>query len=232
MSKAVGYTRLSQQSDTSIKRQKRHIREYAEEHALDLSRIYDDGESSSGFSAEREQYQRLRSRIETAEIGAVIINDKRRLARDIDEVMRLIPDLRTTGTELHTYEDGQLDLSDPMRAAIEILQAAAAHEEKMKEIQRAIDAVEERLSDPETDHGRPRFGMEYDSDGRQQVPGENFDEVSEILDRRDRGDSYREIAKDVSASRETVRKVCSRQEWYEARGNLSSHPTVHEEPQG
>lgn len=232
MTDAVGYTRLSQQSDTSIDRQKRHIREYAEQHGLDLGRIYDDGESSSGFSAEREEYQTLRQRIQASEIGAVVINDKRRLARDIDEVMRLIPDLRTTDTELHTYEDGQLDLSDPMRAAIEILQAAAAHEEKMKEIQRAIDAVEERLSDPETDHGRPRFGMRYDSDGRQQVPGENFDEVADILDRRGEGESFREIAKHVTASRETVRKVCSRREWYEARGNLSSRPTVHEEPQG
>lgn len=214
----AGYTRLSQQSDTSIERQKRHIREYAEEHDLDLELIYDDGESSSGFETEsREQYQQLRRRIQDGELDAVILNDKRRLARDIDEVMRLIPDLRTTDTELHTYEDGPLDLSDPMRAAIEILQAAAAHEEKLKEIRRAIAAVDERVEDPDIDHGRPRFGMTYDDAGVRQVPGEDFEQVEEILRRREQGESYRAIAEDVTASRETVRKVWGRREWYRER---------------
>jgi DNA invertase Pin-like site-specific DNA recombinase len=216
--RTVGYTRLSQKSDTSIDRQKRHIREYADEQALELQRIYDDGESSSGFDTEsREEYQKLRRRIETGDFDAVVLNDKRRLARDIDEVMRLIPDLRTTKTELHTYEDGLLDLSDPMRAAIEILQAAAAHEEKLKEIRRAIEAVDERVSDPDVDHGRPRFGMTYDESKKRQVPGEHFEDVKDIL--RLRGDRvpYRHIAEQVRASRETVRKVWERREWYRER---------------
>lgn len=215
MSEAIGYTRLSQQSDTSIERQQRHIREYAEEHGLDLDYIYNDGERSSGFeTATREQYQRLRRRIEATDVSAVIVNDKRRLARDVDEVMRLIPDLRTNDVELHTYEDGPLDLSDPMRAAIEILQAAAAHEEKMKEIKRAIEAVDERVSDPDVDHGRPRFGMQYDGAGKRQVPGEDWDEVMEILRLRRAGESFRSIAEQVTPTHETVRRVCDRSAWY------------------
>ena len=222
---AAGYTRLSQQSDTSISRQKRHIREYAEDHGLELDQIYDDGESSSGFETEsRDQYQGLRRRIEDGELDAVVLNDKRRLARDIDEVMRLIPDLRTTNTELHTYEDGALDLSDPMRAAIEILQAAAAHEEKLKEIRRAIEAVNERVENPDIDHGRPRFGMSYDDSGTRQVPGDRFDEVETILQRREDGETYRAIAEDVDASRETVRKVWERRKWYRERQAEKQRP--------
>lgn len=57
MSSAIGYTRLSRDSDTSIDRQKRHIREYADKNGLLLDHIYDDGERSSGFDESRQEYQ-------------------------------------------------------------------------------------------------------------------------------------------------------------------------------
>ena len=57
---AIGYTRLSQQSDTSIERQRSHIEEYADERGWHLATVYDDGERASGFDSNREQYQRLR----------------------------------------------------------------------------------------------------------------------------------------------------------------------------
>lgn len=164
MPNAIGYTRLSQDSDTSIDRQKDNIRAYADEHGFDLERIYDDGERSSGFETEsREEYQRVRERVANGEIDAVIVNDKRRLARDIDEVMRLIPDLRTNEVELHTHQDGRLDLSDPMKAAIEIMQAAAAYEEKLEEIRKAIAAFEERKANG-CYQGSPPFGLRFADD--------------------------------------------------------------------
>jgi len=54
----------------------------------------------------REEYQKARSRVQSGEIDAVVINDKRRLARDFDETMRLILDLREYGVEAHTFEEG------------------------------------------------------------------------------------------------------------------------------
>lgn len=220
MSRADGYTRLSQQSDTSIKRQKRHIEAYANEHGYALQTIHDDGEQSSGFDTERQEYQRLRDRIEAGVIDAVIVNDKRRLARDIDEVMRLIPELRTNDVELHTYQDGELDLSDPMKAAIEILQAAAAHEEKMQEIEKAIEAIEEKQERGD-DLGRPRFGMEYDeSDPPQQVPGDDFETVLEILRMKTKGASYNDIESELGVPSSTAQQVVDRREWYVRRSKL------------
>lgn len=210
---AVGYTRLSQTSDTSIDRQMHHIREYADEHGLELDRIYNDGEEASGFDTDREQYQRLRERVVSGEVDAIVVNDKRRLARDVDEVMRLVPDLRQSSVELHTYQDGQLDLSDPMRAAIEILMAAAAHEEKMEEIEKAVEAIEEK-KDAGHDLGRPRFGMTYNDDGSRQVPGDEFDTVLEILRLRSDGATYQEIAEQVGVSVGTAHNVVDRREWY------------------
>jgi len=63
MSKAIRYTRLSQDSDTSIDWQKRHTREYADENSVFLEGIYDDGEQSSGFDESREEFQEVRDRI-------------------------------------------------------------------------------------------------------------------------------------------------------------------------
>jgi len=73
---------------------------------MSLERIYDDGERTSGWDESREEYQKARSRVQSGEIDAVVINDKRRLARDFDETMRLILDLREYGVEAHTFEEG------------------------------------------------------------------------------------------------------------------------------
>lgn len=218
---AIGYTRLSQDSDTSIERQKRHIREYADEHALNVEEIYDDGEQSSGFDDEREQYTRLKKRLRNDDrVTALVLNDKRRIARDIDEVMRLIPDLRQHDIELHTYQDGRLDLSDPMHAAIEILQAAAAHKEKLEEIEKSIQSVNERLNRG-YDHGPPRFGMEYRPDGKYQQPADDFDRVREIWSLRERGKSYHEIAESLGISSKTAYNVVNNREWYERRVEMA-----------
>lgn len=218
---AVGYTRLSQESDTSIERQKRHIRAYADEHGLTLQRIYDDGERASGFETEsREEYQQLRERVRSGEVGVVIVNDKRRLARDFDETMRLVLDARQEDVEIHTYQDGQLDVSDPMQAAVEVLQAASEHESKLKEIERAREAVQERI-DRGYDHGRPRFGMTYNEDKTKQVPGEDFDKVMEILRLRREGATYAEIADELDGvSSSTAQRVVDRSEWYIERTKL------------
>ena len=211
---AAGYARLSQESDTSIQRQRRNIREYCEEHGFDLAELDDDGEQASGFDAERPRYQELVEGVRAGAYDVVVLNDKRRIARDVDEVMRLVPDFRESGTELHTVRDGPLDLEDPLTAAIEIVSAAAAHEEKMEEIEKSIEAIREKQERGD-DLGRPRFGMRYDdSVPPRQVPGERFDDVLEILRMRARDNSYREIAEALDVSTATAKRVVDRREWY------------------
>lgn len=64
MGDVLGYTRLSQESDTSIDRQKRHIREYVDNQGMSLDRIYDDGERTSGWNESREEYQQVREQVQ------------------------------------------------------------------------------------------------------------------------------------------------------------------------
>lgn len=208
---AVGYTRLSQESDTSIPRQKRKIREYCDEHGLDLETILDDGQRTSGFDTDRDGYQELKDRIE--DVDAVVVHDKTRIGRDFDERMRFVLDLREHDVELHAARRGQVDLSDPTNAAVESIHAAKDDEGKREEIEKAREAVEERL-EAGYDHGRPRFGMTYDEDGRYQVPGEDFDAVVEILRRREKGDGFAEITDDLDVSERTARRVVEREAWY------------------
>jgi len=218
---AAGYVRLSQESDTSIDRQRKNIREYCDEHGLQLTQVYDDGQMASGFDSERPEYQYLVEALRAGEYDVVVLNDKRRIARDVDEVMRLVPDFRETGTELHTARDGALDLEDPLRAAIEIVSAAAAHEEKMEEIEKAVEAIREKQERGD-DLGRPRFGMSYDdSDPPQQVPGDRFDDVLEILRLQSRGRSYSEISEEVGVPKSTISNVINRREWYVDRSKLA-----------
>lgn len=215
MSSAVGYTRLSQESDTSIDRQKRHIRAYADENGLTLEAIYDDGERSSGFDESREEYQRVRERVQSGEIAAVIVNDKRRLARDFDETMRLVLDLRENDVEAHTYQEGRLDLSDPVQAAVEVLQAASEHEAKKKEIERAREAVQERIENG-YDHGRPPIGFQFDDAGERWVPNREgrFGDVVEAIRMVEDGATYRDVEEELGIAPSTMSGVMDRRDRY------------------
>lgn len=215
MSSAIGYTRLSQESDTSIDRQKRHIRAYVDENGFTLEVIYDDGERSSGFDESREEYQRVRERVQSGEIAAVIVNDKRRLARDFDETMRLVLDLREHDVEAHTFQEGQLDLSDPVQAAVEVLQAASEHEAKKKEIERAREAVQERIENG-YDHGRPPIGFQFDDAGERWVPDREgrFTDVVKAIRMVDDGATYRDVQEELGIAPSTMSGVMKRRERY------------------
>jgi len=215
MAEVIGYTRLSQDSDTSIERQKRHIHEYADENGLSLSKIYDDGERTSGWDESREEYQQLRSRVQSGRVAAIIINDKRRLARDFDETMRLVLDLREYGVEAHTFEEGELDLSDPVQAAVEVLQAASEHEAKKKEIERAREAVQERIENG-YDHGRPPIGFRFDDEGEKWVPDRSgqFEDVVKAIRMVERGKTYRDVEAELDIPTSTMTGVMSRRNRY------------------
>jgi len=216
MTEAWGYTRLSQTSDTSIDRQKRHIVSYTDEHGFTLAGILDDGERSSGFDAAREKYQELRKLVSDGDLDAIVVNDKKRLARDFDETMRLILDCREQDVEIHTHRDGQLDISDPMNASIEVLRAASDHEAKLEEIEKAKEAVRERV-DNGCYHGTPPFGLRFAEDKcHLEKAEEQFDQLETILERREDGDRVVDVAEDVGVSTATVSRATSRGiEWYE-----------------
>jgi len=214
VTRAVGYTRLSQTSDTSIPNQKENIRAYAREQGWELVDILDEGDRSSGFAIdELPEWQKLKQRVVDGAVDVVVVNAKRRIARDENEVMRFIADLRSNNVDLHTHQSGQVSLEEPMQAAIEILRASTAAEEKRKEIERSKEAIAKKQKRGD-DLGRPRFGMTYSDDGTKQVPGERFEDVIEIIQLKNRGLTYAEISEKTDVPTSTISRVVNRAEWY------------------
>lgn len=217
--KAVGYTRLSQDSDTSIDRQKAAIWEYCDTHGLELTAIRDDGKFSSGFDNDRTEYQSVKRLVDEQAVGAVVVYDKTRIGRDFDERMQFVLDLRRTDTELHSARRGVIDLSDPTDAAVESIHAAKDDEAKREEIEKSKEAVEERL-EAGYDHGRPPFGLQFDDAGEYWVPGDRFDDVLEVLRLRNAGHTYEEIADEVGVGAGTAHRIVDRREFYVKRERL------------
>lgn len=218
---AWGYVRLSQTGrEASLDEQKKSIREYARDHDLALQTTRNDGDRTSGFDTDREEYQLVREKIRAGEIDAVIVRDRARLSRDFDDRLQLIQEFRASGVEWHVVESGgRLHLEDVQRAGMEAIHAMMDHTKKMIEIERARDAVAERM-DSDFDHGRPRFGMTYDEAGEYQVPGEDFEVVRRIFAKDDKGEMPKEIAADLPVSKSTVERVLERREWYLERAAL------------
>ena len=214
MTSAIGYTRLSQDSDTSIARQKRHIREYCDEHGLDLETIYDDGEFSSGFNIERSEYQNVRDAINEERVDAIVVDKKNRIGRDFDERMRFVLALREHDVQLHSWNRGLIDLSDPTDAAVESVHAAKDDESKRQEIEDAKEATRERI-EAGYDHGQPPFGLQFDEDGHYWVPGENYYRALRVIAARDQGWSLREIESELDVPRSTASRIAERREKYE-----------------
>ena len=213
MTDALGYTRLSQRSDVSIDRQKKLIRDYCAEHGLDLVDIYDDGQRSSGFDDDRPAYNDMMERVRAGEVDAVVVRDRTRLGRDKHLRMEHFSRMARLGVELHTVEDGHIDPEDPTALLREAMYAQQHDESKREEIKKAKAETRRRIEN-DYDHGRPRFGMIYNDEGKYQVPGEEFDTVLEVLRARSAGKTYREIQDEIGVSKSTAQKIVSRREWY------------------
>lgn len=96
---AVGYVRLSQQSDRSIDVQHEDIEDYCTREGLSLGEIYNEGEGAFGYDNDRVRYSEMLADIRDSDVAAVVVRDLSRLSRDRRERLRLLLDLDTTGVE-------------------------------------------------------------------------------------------------------------------------------------
>jgi len=212
-----GYVRLSQDGrEGTLDEQKRQIREYANDHGFELQTTRNEGRNTSGFNADRDEYQLLREKIRSEEINGVITRDRARMSRDFDDRVSLIVDLRTSGVEWHVIETGgRLGLDDVQTAAMEMMHAAMDHIKKKMEIQRSVKATEERI-EKGLPMGLPPIGLQYGPHKEQWVPDDNFEAALRALELRDDGHTYREIASKVDAvSKDQVGTILDRREEYE-----------------
>ncbi len=209
---AVGYLRLSQDGK-SLERQRRDVKEYAGQNDIDLVEMYNEGKRSSGFDADRPEYQALLEHV-GGDIGAVVVPNLSRLSRDRKERLRLLLDLDDAGVELHSHELGRaVDLDDDWELVQQSIKATTDDVEKRKEIKRAKRATQERVENG-FDHGRPPFGLQFDCDGKYWVPGDDFEDAVEIIGLRKDSVSWRDIARKTGVAKDTARRVWDRKDRY------------------
>ena len=219
---AWGYVRLSQSGrETSLAEQKKSIRDYAADYEeLQLETTRNDGDRTSGFNAEREQYQLLREQIRTGGLDAVIVRDRARLSRDFDDRVRLLSEFRTNGVEWHVIEaGGRLHVEDVQNAGIECLHAMMDHVKKQIEIERAREAVQERI-DSGHDHGRPPIGFRFDDAGERWVPDREgrFKDVVEAIRMVEHGATYADVQEELGIAPSTMSGVMKRRGRYLSEG--------------
>lgn len=226
MSKALAWIRKSKgdESDVGLEEQRETVLALADEladevEALDLgvhtgfsSMTRDD---PAGLLDQNERVQQRVEQLEGGEYSHLVAYDDRRVCRD--EYFSVIQYAANKGDAEIVYvgDVNTDDLTFDLKRRIE-------RDTKEEEIQKSRRAVERRLESG-YDHGRPRFGMTYDSDGRYQVPGENFETVLNIFRHDRNGKSRREIADLVDVPLGTVQNVLDRREWYVEREEMAEN---------
>lgn len=214
---ALGYTRLSQQGK-SIPEQQAMIREYCDRHGFELDAIYNDGQLSSGYTAEREEYQQLLDRLEDGDADHVVVRKLARLSRDRKHRMKLLLELDEADVDVHAVNRGErnpIDLDEPWALTREAGQADADDVEKRWEAEMGKEEAEKRQSEG-LPMGRAPIGLEYGPDGTRLVPGEQYEAALEVLELLDDGRSYRAIANEVDAmSKDQVATIRERRDEYE-----------------
>ena len=213
--KAVGYTRLSQESDTSIDSQRDDIQDYCRKEDLELDNIFNEGEKESGYDGDREKYQSMLEYLDFKDVDAVVVRDLSRLSRDRKERVRLLLDLDDRGVELHSVERGEVDISEPWTLTIETIKATSDDVEKRKEIERSQREIEKRVENG-FHQGRAPLGLQFDSRGENlEVDQDEIADVKEVLQLRDQGRSYPDIEESSGVPKATAYRVVERRDMYE-----------------
>ncbi|WP_224333514.1 recombinase family protein [Haloprofundus halobius] len=211
---AVGYTRLSQTSDASIPDQKREIRNLADREGFALLNIYDDGQRSSGFDAERPEYLEMQAELETGEVDVLVVRDRDRLSRDKRERSMFYYDLDEWDVELWTTTDGRVEFTDDESWLIEMIRNYMDDVTKRREIQKAKKKVQERVDNGYW-QGRPPFGFRLDSDKRYLEPDPGkFDTALTVLQMRENGATWSEIEDETGVSAGTISRILDNEERY------------------
>jgi DNA invertase Pin-like site-specific DNA recombinase len=208
---AVGYVRLSQQSDRSLAAQREDIQAYCDRSGLSLAAIYNEGEGASGYDNEREEYTKMLSHLRDQEVDAVVVRDHSRLSRDRKERLQLLLDLDTAGVALHSVERGEpVDLDEDWAYVLQAIHATTDDVDKRKEIERSKQETQRRV-EAGYYQGRPPVGLCFDAAGEYLVPDpDEWETINTAFDLLDAGESYRTITEETGLALATISRLADR----------------------
>jgi DNA invertase Pin-like site-specific DNA recombinase len=219
MTKALKWIRKSKggEDDIGLEEQREEIETLAkdladETESFDLgiqtgfSTLTRDPSASTTWLDQREDVAEIVKKIRTGEYDYLVAYDDRRICRD--DYLSVIKHAATQGGCEFVYvaDVAEDDLAYDIHRRVE-------RETKEEEIRKSKAALRRR-QEKNYDHGRPRFGMEYDDEGKYQIPGDRIDDVAAILWARATGESYTTITERLDISTGTASRVWERRDWY------------------
>ena len=225
---ALGYTRVSTDEQVrdgvSLDVQRTRIEAYAVAKGLQLTNVLTD-EGCSGKSMERPGIKELLKQCQQGTVANVIVWKLDRLTRRTRHLLSLVEDIfLARNVELHSVSES-LDTSTPHGRFVLTLFGGLAQMERelIGERTKAALAYKRERGQP-TSHPPLGFASNGSKKRMDMIP-EELAIVRRILDLRQRGRSYRMIARQLNSqgvptkrgrrwASETVRKVVQRRSWY------------------
>ncbi len=195
MVKAVGYVRLSQKSDVSIKSQIEDVKQYCNKNNIELIQMFNEGEGQSGYDSTREQYNKMLEYIdESSEISMIIVRDKSRFGRDrFERLERMLELRRKHNVKIVGVSDNfNVDLDDDYGVIIASIDATTDDVGKRREIEKSKEEIKKRIRKGFW-QGRPPFGFRVDAQKQYLEPNDKFETALEVIRLRDEGKTYQEI---------------------------------------
>jgi DNA invertase Pin-like site-specific DNA recombinase len=220
MSRAVAVIRKSQgdEEDVSLTQQRKRVPDLADDLADDIDRI--DLGVHTGFSIhtkDRDEeridaHPEIAGLLEDLQAGTydhLVAWDDTRLARDqfFWELKRAA--LLGSCEFAFVKEPPEDELTFRVQRAVE-------SDVKRREIEKSKAALKAREQNG-YDQGRPPFGLKYDEAGEFWVPDResgDFSDAIEVIDLRENGVSWRDIADRTDVHKDTARSIYERRERY------------------
>lgn len=172
----------------------------------------------SGSDDSREGFNELVGAVGRGRYTDIVMPELSRLARNTATSAAFIDECIAQDVTIHLLDDmiDRIDADDPMSQFFAKLLSVWMEEERKQMIRRIRRGVRHAQREGKWT-GRPPVGFETNDDGYLVVDIEEYEAVRDALERIDRGESYRSVAKDTRFTRPTLSTIYQdeeRRSWY------------------
>ena len=193
--RAALYCRVST-ADQSCERQERDLLAFAERAGYDVVAVFK--ETASGSKDDRVERGKVLTLVRARHIGVVLVTELTRWGRSTTDLLSTLQELEACGVSVIAQTGLQFDLRSPQGKLFASLMAALAEFERdllRERIRSGVASAQER-------------GVKFGRQPGVRVKADRYQ--ARVLKLREEGCSYRQIARDLGLSKNTVMEIVHR----------------------
>ena len=193
--RAALYCRVST-ADQSCDRQERDLLAFAERAGYDVVAVFK--ETASGSKDDRVERGKVLTLVRARRIGVVLVTELTRWGRSTTDLLSTLQELEACGVSVIAQTGLQFDLRSPQGKLFASLMAALAEFERdllRERIRSGVASAQER-------------GVKFGRQPGVRVKADRYQ--ARVLKLREEGCSYRQIARDLGLSKNTVMEIVHR----------------------